>query len=225
MTKTTLGDHVKWGSPDDQTRALTELGSQLRAQVARLQGSQARNDTRMARERLLITAADCVDMVTVESIDAPVPVLALATRNLFEIGLRARYIQQSHDNLKAWMSEALLDRIQLHESLLTLKGPEHLAQVLRNAVAHDRKLAEKHGLVLGRKPMSTAEVAEKVGMREEYTALFKLFSKLLHPSSYYVNASQDEVGSLTIRNVLLVHIQLYGHDLVGRAEQWIAGAA
>src|SRR6266516_2120382 len=216
--KKTLGDHVQWGSPDDQSGALRQLSSKLRAHAGRLQSTEPRNDARMARERLLVAAADCVDLVVDASIDAPVPVLALATRNLFEIDLRARFIELSTDNLRSWMSEALLDRIQLHEGLLSLDGPDHLAQILRGAVEHDRKLAEKHGLTLGRKPMPTAELAGKVGMKEEYAALFKLFSKLLHPSSYFVNASHEETGSLTIRNVLLVHLQLYGHDLLGRAE-------
>jgi len=156
-------------------------------------------------------------------VDAPIAVIALATRNVFEINLRARYIEQSDANLKDWISEALLDRIQLYEGMLTLSGPKEATDLLRAEIEYNRQLAQKHGLALGRKPMVTSELAQKVGMKEEYAALFKLYSKLLHPTSYSVNVTPDEVGSLVNRNILLIHLQLYAHDLLGRSSDWIGG--
>jgi hypothetical protein len=218
--KKTFGDHVRWGSPDDQSAALKSLASQLRTRASELAATIPRNDVSASRERLLTAAADSVDLVASDAVDAPITVIALATRNLVEINLRARYVEQSEANLQAWISEALLDRIQLYEGILTLGGPKEITDQLRAEVEYNRQLAEKHGLTLARKPMPTPELARKVGMEKEYTALFKLYSKLLHPTSYSVNVSSDEVGSLINRNILLGQLQFYGHDLLGRSHQW-----
>jgi len=225
MPKKTIGDHLRSGSPDDQSAALNNLASQLRARAAELVAKMPRGDASVARQHLLSSAADTVDLVATDSVDAPIAIIALATRNLFEINLRARHIAQSDANLRDWFSEALLDRIQLYEGILTLAGPEEATNALRAEIEHNRQLAQKHGLTLGRKPMSTSELAQKVGMSEEYTALFKLYSKLLHPTSYSVNVTPDEVGSLVNRNILLIQLQVYGHDLLGRSSDWISGAA
>jgi uncharacterized protein DUF5677 len=219
----TLGDHVRSGSPDDQSAALKSLISELRARATELATKVPRSDASVARQRLLSSAADTVDLVARDSVDAPIAVIALATRNVFEINLRARYIEQSDANLRDWISEALLDRIQLYEGMLTLSGPKEATDLLRMEIEYNGQLAQKHGLALGRKPMMTSELAQQVGMKEEYAALFKLYSKLLHPTSYSVNVTPGEVGSLVNRNILLIHLQLYAHDLLGRSSDWIGG--
>lgn len=50
---------------------------------------------------------------------------------------------------------------------------------------------------------------------DEYKALFKLFSKLVHPSSYLVNSYKDAT-SPEITSVLQIYLQLYVWDLFCR---------
>lgn len=184
--KKTFGNHVHWGSPDDQSAALKRLASRLRERTGELAAKVPRTDVSATRERLLRAAADSIDLVASDSVDAPIAVIALATRNLFEINLRARYVEQSEANLRDWISEVLLDRIQLYEGILTLGGPKEVTDPIQAEIEYNRQLAQKHGLTLGRKPMLTSDLAHKVGMEKEYAALFKLYSKLLHPTSYSV---------------------------------------
>ncbi len=216
----TFGDHVRWGSPEDQSAALTDLSRQLIARANEIAAATPRTEASAVHERLLRAAAGTVDLVAKDSVDAPLPVLALATRNLFEINLRARHVMASEANLRRWLSEVLLDRIHLYEGILTLGGSEELRGQILKEIEDNRALARKHGLALKGSPMHTSQLAEEVGMQQEYTGLFKFYSKLLHPTSYAVNVSPAEVGSLVNRNILLGQLQLYGHDLLGRSQQW-----
>jgi hypothetical protein len=58
-------------------------------------------------------------------------------------------------------------------------------------------------------------LAKQAGLADEHAALFKLFSKLVHPSSYlsndYKNAASEEV-----RTILHARAQLYAWDTLGR---------
>ena len=54
-----------------------------------------------------------------------VSILALATRSVYELDLRARHVLASSENMVAWQSEAVLDQIEIYESLLRIpNSPE-----------------------------------------------------------------------------------------------------
>jgi hypothetical protein len=66
------------------------------------------------------------------------------------------------------------------------------------------------------KPLPVVTLAQEVGLEEERKSLFKMFSKLVHPSSYLVNSGNVMTDAQT-RGVLLLHFQLYLCDLFKRA--------
>ena len=73
----------------------------------------------------------------------------------------------------------------------------------------------KYGFPTVKQPVSTGNLANKVGQEGEHKALFKLYSKLVHPSSYLVN---DYGGASSVENqkILQIHAQLYAYDTVTR---------
>jgi hypothetical protein len=182
--------------------------------------SAPRSDRRIALERLLAAAADAVDMVATDSVGAPLPILALATRNVFELNLRSRFITESDDNLRSWLGELLIDRIQLYEAILKLDGRPDLRATIQFEIDRNRAVAQKHAIDVRKTPMRVPELARVTAMLEEYDALFKFYSKLVHPTSYLVNGPESEVGSLTNRNILLIKLQAYGHEMLERAHTW-----
>jgi len=67
--------------------------------------------------------------------------------------------------------------------------------------------------------LSVRDLAKAVGHEEDYRALFKLYSKLVHPSSYLLNRSADEAHGVAIRQILVLKLQLYAYDLLERIRQ------
>lgn len=165
----------------------------------------------------LLTASASYLKVAGDNIETHISVLAMVTRNLYEINLQVRDILRSSDGIQRWQAEAIADKIQMLEGILELDTVSDTASqraVLQTEIDRLRSLRHKHGLP-DIKPVSAGNIAKSVGLSREHSALFKLFSKLVHPSSYlvndYKNAASDE-----IRMTLQIHAQLYAWDTFGR---------
>lgn len=86
-------------------------------------------------------------------------------------------------------------------------------KILETEISRLQNLRKKYKLGSGSHE-SAGNLAKKNGLQNEHKALFKLFSKLIHPSSYLVNdatASSDENF-----RILQMHAQLYALDTFSR---------
>ena len=155
--------------------------------------------------------------VFAENIDNHISVIALGTRNLYEINLQTRDVISSITGLRRWHGEAITDKIQILEGVLeltTVSDTSGHRKVISNEIDRLKSLRNQNRLP-DAGPSGARKIADSVGLSPEHRALFKLFSKLVHPSSYlvndYRNAASDEIAM-----ILQIHAQLYAWDTFSR---------
>jgi hypothetical protein len=73
----------------------------------------------------------------------------------------------------------------------------------------------------GRRHIQAGDLAKKIGASEEYTAFYKLYSKLVHPSSWFVN-SLSAVETPIYRQMLISNAQIYGRLILRAIENRFA---
>jgi hypothetical protein len=149
----------------------------------------------------------------VRSLEGPTEQLAFISRSFFELNLIVRYVLMNEENLKRFVAESAVDRIEVYKGILELpeaneKDNAEQAKVLRKEIARINELAEKYKLDY-KGHISMKDIAKKAGLEVEYKALYKLFSKYVHPSSYTITMRSEDTHSLEMRNIFLIHAQLY----------------
>jgi len=176
----------------------------------------SRSEKTLALFNLLAASANYLD-VAANNIEGHISTIALATRSLYEINLQTRDILFSSDSLRRWQGEAVTDKIQVLEGILGLDTVSALSEqrkALRTEIDRLLSLREKYRLPAGR-PSGTGEIAKSVGLAREHNTLFKLFSKLVHPSSYLTNDYGNAASDETAKN-LQIHAQVYAWDTFSR---------
>ncbi len=151
------------------------------------------------------------------SLSEPTELLGFLTRSLFELNIITRYVLMSEENLKRFGSEFVVDKKQILQGLLTLgeDSSREAVQTLEKEIARIEEIAKKHN----RAPQKSEFIKDKareVGLSEDYEALYKLFSKYVHPSSYTINATPEEIHSNEVRNIFLIYSQIYADDMFQR---------
>lgn len=114
------------------------------------------------------------------------------------------------------MAETVDDHIEICKALLGLAEPDDPRhELVKLEVAQMEQLKRKHNSP--NLPRATiSRLADEVGVPGEYKSLFKLFSKLVHPSALLVN-SEHLFKNDWVKDILLMRLQLYAIDLLGRA--------
>ncbi len=98
------------------------------------------------------------------------------------------------------------------------KAPQVTPELTREfdaEVARLRQDAADKALNVDRKIPKPFEIAKEAGMDNEHQSFYKLYSKLVHASSFLVNGNRDEVNGPGIMAALQLNVQYYGHALVG----------
>lgn len=166
---------------------------------------------------LLSSVSDYLE-VTKNSLNSHISVLALSTRNIYEINVRLRSVIDQDEEQKNWASEAVTDKVQTLEGILLLGNEsENITErlTLRQEIERLKNLITKHDMPVIKQPATTGSIAKTVGLEKEHKALFKLYSKLVHPSSYLVN-DYNNAASIESQKLLQIHAQLYAHDSIER---------
>jgi uncharacterized small protein (DUF1192 family) len=176
-----------------------------------------RDAQRVILQNLLSSSAQYL-RVAADNLGTHISVLALATRSLYELNVRTRAILTLSDQIDNWQSEAVTDKIQTLEGLLTLQTTNEMSAertILRTEIDRLNALRAKYGLPVVKKPIDAGGLAPAVGLENEHKGLFKLFSKLVHPSSYLTN-DYSNAASSQVRSILELHTQIYAWDTFSR---------
>ncbi|MBI2840748.1 MAG: hypothetical protein HYX75_20715 [Acidobacteria bacterium] len=215
-----LKDLVEFGTLDDLRLALESYGNRLLAVCSWIVSNRERDNAGLALYNLLSGVVPFVQIAR-QHLLGHIQILAFCARNVFEINLRTRHVLQSAANLQQWMAECVADNIEVLEGILQLRdtaSPGDIA-ILETEIERLRSVARRHGITDSAKLLAVPDLAKAVGQEVEYRALFKLYSKLVHPSSYLLNRSADEVRESVIRQILVIRLQLYGYDLLERIRE------
>ena len=138
-----------------------------------------------------------------------------ATRNLYELNLRVRYLLADPVNVNLFRAEMISDQIKLLGALAKLvdhSNVEGRATIQRRIDFRRQQLEKNH--LEEMKQMMAADLAKQVGATDEHDRFYKLYSKYVHPSAYLVNSGQDffELCDRHSRKMLLLNAQLYARD-------------
>jgi hypothetical protein len=215
-----LKDIVQWMPSDKLPTHLRELSKKLHTLVTSITTASPRTNESVVLTNLGRRTA--VELERVASFfPSPIEGVAWCTRNLFELNLVVRFVLMDPKNLEAWSGQLAGDEIQIIEGLLTLSNnakPEHIA-TLKKRLTEVAEICKRHGIDPS-KPFQPAELAKIVGLSDDYKALYKLFSKYIHPSAWLVNNPEQNTQSDETLNIFIIHSQLYSGDTYGRLEAW-----
>src|SRR5690606_34667326 len=113
--------------------------------------------------------------------------VCVAVRNLFEIMVLIDHLASSEEAIKSWIGQLQRDVLDIQEGLISL-FQKHGVRSLPLETSRDsvKSNGEEHG-VTPSKPFSIKNIAEQLGLSADYSAMYKLCSKIVHPSSIRVN--------------------------------------
>ncbi len=210
-----LKDFITMGTWEDVRTNINEVYGKFDSCCTWIRENADRTERNLTLYNLLNGSLPYLDLAR-QNIYSHIQLLALCTRSVFEIDVRARYILLSDDNIEQWKSELVTDRIELMEGVLELResSSDAEAQLLEVEIKRLTDVARRHKVNERVDILSSGKLAKQVGLGREHKSLFKLFSKLVHPSSYSINYDPKEVFGCVNRNILAEHLQLYAIDLL-----------
>jgi len=130
------------------------------------------------------------------SLSGPIEVIGFISRSLFELSLITRYVLMSEENLIQFVAESAVDKVQLLEGLLETGDIAYKEDIesIKEEIAKLKTTQEKFNFP-SKKPNSIKTIARIVDSELEYKALYKLFSKYVHPSSFSINLGSEALMS------------------------------
>lgn len=120
--------------------------------------------------------------------------MALAVRGVFEVHVIALHVMKDAEALESWLSERAVDLKEFYEGLAGLATSE-------NSASADELLGEARRISKARAELGMKEVdriagmrsrAKAVGLLDDWGSLFKVCSKIMHPTAFSVNGDHDQ---------------------------------
>ena len=159
---------------------------------------------------IYLRSAHSLSLVSLGAPETPLEIIALVARSVFELFVRLKYVLMNDQHALQWRSEAAKDQIEIYNAILTLAGDEAHKQKIRAEIDRVKTHSANRGLDESVNIMTAAEVAKKAGLHDEHRAFYKIYSKLVHPSSFSVNWPQA-VSTPMYRDSMVVNMQMYAN--------------
>jgi len=148
--------------------------------------------------------------------DSNFPLLAWACRNLLELAIFMKYVLISEANARRFGDDRLIDGCDIITSLKTLEhhiDPQSDTRLLDDALARMQAQMVVEG-VTAKRYLVTGDLADIVGMKEDFACMNRVCSKLVHPTAWSVLAMNKGENSFSqSRQIFLSAGARYGCDL------------
>jgi hypothetical protein len=142
--------------------------------------------------------------------------LAWACRNLLELAVFTKFVLMREANARRFAEDRLIDGCDIITSLKSLElhiNPKSDTRLLDDALARMQAQMVAEG-VTAKKYLNTGNLAEIVGMKEEYLCMNRVCSKLVHPTAWSILAvNKGEDAFSQSRPILFQAGAQYGCDL------------
>jgi hypothetical protein len=114
--------------------------------------------------------------------------VSMCTRNIFELYLILLAVKSSDEHLKSWFGQSHRDAKEVRDGFtkVALKKGLDVSQLRETQNFEDRALEESP--YESEKGFNIRELANEHGYLDDYLAVYKLSSKLIHPTSMKVNS-------------------------------------
>jgi hypothetical protein len=135
-------------------------------------------------------------------------IVGLCVRNIFELFLIFIHIKSDENALRDWIGQSHKDITDIQDGLISLLQRSNIESPdLNNSKEDILKSAVAQG-VEPKYNFNIKALANKYGYQEYYDAIYKLCSKLLHPSSLKINA-YDAMNIENRFQSALIHVGVY----------------
>jgi hypothetical protein len=145
--------------------------------------------------------------------------LAWMARDLLELTLTYTDLRVSDESLLAYVGQEARDEIEIYEALSKLSSYPGEEEWCYEQITRLRTQAVKARIEIPKAPQQMRQLARNVGREPEYDAVYRLFSKWVHPTAWLLGSGgfqrdflEDMAGM-----ILLGRIQGYASDLLDLA--------
>jgi hypothetical protein len=134
--------------------------------------------------------------------------VSINTRNIFELYLILLHIYDNPENQMKWMGQMSTDHRDVINGFCELfdRSPVE-TKILQDSLSELESLFKKTDMIAGR-GFNIRELAENQQLLPDYLAIYKLCSKLAHPTSYKVNG-RDAISFANQNQAILKHAAGY----------------
>jgi len=199
---------------DNDLANLPRLRGLLKAKAVEVVNTtSSAQDFKAIVEALLCRTDEQLDRLLSAFNDGSLAMMAYATRNLLELNIWTAYVLLSNDNTQRFAQDWLLDGIGLLEGLEgwhTSHGGTTADLTSTTATLNELKKNRTAWGLDNAKYLRVAEVGKSLGYGDEYDNLFKVYSKLVHPTSWSVLGKERELHPDGIKKLLLFRGVYYG---------------
>ena len=114
--------------------------------------------------------------------------LAAGTRNLFELSFTVEFVCASDQNMERFIVDAAIDELEIMQEFaeidkrVTSYQPDQKSQQREQALKS--QIAEAK--LTGNGPLRVIDIAKAVNRESEYRALYKVYSKMTHATSWAI---------------------------------------
>ena len=146
---------------------------------------------------LVITALTNFDILILGQNTVNDNLVAWACRNLLEISVFTKYVLVSRGNARRFGQDRIIDGCDIARSLRNLElhcDPKSNTSVLDDWLTRMEALGASEG-VTASKYLPTGTLAEQVGMKENFKAINRVCSKLVHPTAWSVISMNSGMNS------------------------------
>jgi hypothetical protein len=143
-----LGDYVQDGNPREFKKQVDKVVKKAKFINRWVKENTPRSDRSLALSNLLKAVSDNLEILK-SSLDSHISILALATRSQYEINIRLRSVIKSDSELMKWSSEAITDKVQTLEGILSLDSDVDnikARSILNSEILRLKSLAVKYSL-------------------------------------------------------------------------------
>jgi hypothetical protein len=196
---------LDWASIDDVRSTFEQLIRTSSGVCTWIKDNKPRNDDILIPFNFLACGVTYLE-ITRNSLPAPIQLLALCTRSVYELYLLARKVLPDPQERRRWLDEMASDNVAVTEAWYELVGASSpLAGTLRAQIDALKRRIVARGGNFSQKPSRILDIAKEFGLEKEHKALFGLFSKLVHPSAFLINGWQHNKDE-TMTNTLVLYL-------------------
>jgi hypothetical protein len=199
---------VKPGTDKDVASNLAKNATQMRLIAKAIPINPVNDLVGFAAQKILqyiAAEAECAQT----ALRKDIKLFAWRTRNILEGFLLLKHYTSSPKNAEIFVAQRIGDEQTILEGILSLTNETSGdATPINDRVAKCKAVLARHGFSKA-SPLRVGELADAAGMKKEYAAFYKLYSKYVHPSSWVIIAAPEEYDDEPYWEAFILNAQLY----------------
>jgi hypothetical protein len=203
----TVRDMLQHGTDVDVANNFAKSAALLRRQAETIPIAPVNDYVGLSVQRILRYVADETEVVP-SALRNDIKLFAWRTRNIFESFLLLKHCMASPENAEQFCAQCIGDEKTILEGFLSLAHEDSCDLTpFRARIAKAKDILEKYGFNKA-SSWRIDLLADAVGIKDDYAAFYKLYSKYVHPSSWVIIADRSEFDCFEYWEAFIINAQL-----------------